>query len=93
MTAFPKNAKYSFAQWTSSIPHFCAAFIRIEYSSTYLVDVLQLVNYLTDHWLRTLHFQLMEVELIFHSIPCGLLAVSGKVKVKKRFVTREFEAK
>lgn len=51
----------------------------------YLVNVLQLVNDLTDHWLRALHLQLMEVELIFHSIPRCLLAVSVKVKVN-RFV-------
>lgn len=63
------------------------------YSSTYLVNVLQLVNNLADHRFRALHFQLMEVELVLHSIPRRLLAVSAKVKVKRRFVTRECEAK
>lgn len=65
----------------------------VGYSSTYLVNMLQLVNNLADHRFRALHFQLMEVELIFHSIPRCLLAVSAKVKVKRKFVTRESEAK
>lgn len=55
--------------------------------------MLQFVNNLTDHWLRALHFQLMEVELVFHSIPGCLLAVPANTKVKKRFVTRELPAK
>lgn len=85
----PKNTVWTLNITRRSIfCHICFCWIH-----TYLVNVLQFVNNLTDHWLRALHFQLMEVELIFHSIPRCLLAVSGNMKVKKRFVTREFQAK
>lgn len=54
--------------------------------TTYLVNVLQLVNDLANHWFRALHFQLMEVKLILHPIPCRLLAVSVERKGKRKFV-------
>lgn len=54
--------------------------------ATYLVNVLQFVNDLTNHWLRPLQFQLMEVELILHPIPCRLLAVSVERKGKRTLV-------
>lgn len=88
-----KSSRIQFGQWTPSIPQFFATSIFVGYNITYLVDVLQFVNNLTDHWLRALHLQLMKVELILHSISRCLLAVSGKVMVKKRFVIKEFKAK
>ena len=66
--------------------HFCWIY-------TYLVNVLQFVNNLTDHWLRALHFQLMEVELIFHSISCCLLAVSGKHEGKEKVCHKRVPSK
>lgn len=91
MAAFPKAQEYSLNTASSIAQFFCH--ICFCWIHTYLVNVLQFVNNLTDHWLRALHFQLMEVELIFHSIPRCLLAVSGNMKVKERFVTREPQAK
>jgi hypothetical protein len=80
-----------FEHWKLSTSHFFAHATFVRYA-TYLVDVLQFVNNLTNHWLGALHFQLMEVELIFHPISRCLLAVSVKVKVK-RFVKEILKGK
>ena len=54
--------------------------------TTYLVNVLQFVNDLTNHRLRPLQFQLMEVKLILHPVPGRLLAVSVERKGKRTLV-------
>lgn len=87
-----KSPRTQFEHWTSSIHHFFAISIFC-WIHTYLVNVLQFVNNLTDHWLRALHFQLMEVELIFHSISCCLLAVSGKHEGKEKVCHKRVPSK
>lgn len=82
---FPTCLNISFSN-ENHLPHidfFCSS-TSVGYD-TYLVNVLQFVNDLANHRLRALHFQLMEVKLILHPVPCRLLAVSIERKGKRKF--------